>query len=177
MTNCPIYCKERNQIDSFIDNQRNEEPVFAEFVGTTEKCCEGTWKEHCVTLERVDWLLPTHSARMCSCPHLMSDMSPWHAWSKEIHSFHRDKDRNENGGPCREVGCDYIYGLAKGCKLEISIKSLVLSPLPVHWGFPKPKTQCLNGTGAVNRTPGHRRLTENHQKFLEMASGGWSVWG
>lgn len=71
--------------------------------------------------------------------------------------------------------CVIIYGLAKGCKLDISIKSLVLSPLPVHWGFSKPKTQRLNGSAAVKRTPGHCRLTENHQKFLGMASGGSSV--
>lgn len=85
-----------------------------------------------MTLERVDWLLPTRSARLCSCPHSMSDMSPWYALPVEMHSFPRDKDRNENGGPFRDVVCDYIYGLAKGCKLEISMRSLVLSPLPVH---------------------------------------------
>jgi hypothetical protein len=38
MTNCPIYCKERNQIDNLIDNQRNEEPVFAELLDMAEMC-------------------------------------------------------------------------------------------------------------------------------------------
>ena len=85
-----------------------------------------------MTLERVDWLLTTHSARLCSYPRSVSDMSPWHALPVETRLFHTTKASNENGGPCREVVCDYIYGLAKGCELEINIKSLVLSLLTVH---------------------------------------------